>query len=205
MSPLLLAVLCSVLVVLAACRTDSQHDSGGVAAPAAPAPSHQASATATPSTTESRVPPHQASAVPTGGSQAEGYAVLKGCLLTLQVADTPAERARGLMDRTSLPGDHGMLFVHQEAGPWPFWMLNTLVPLDVVWLDGDRRVVDIQTMRPEPGVPADKLAIYRPRADALYTLEVNAGLAARLGLAAGEQVGLYPQPADPPEGVPPCS
>lgn len=109
------------------------------------------------------------------------------------------------MERDTLPRDHGMLFVHQEARPWGFWMLNTRIPLDVVWMDADGRVVDIRTMQPEPDVPQNKLTLYTPRGDALYALEANAGLAARVGLTIGNTVRLHLGAAAEPPAAPECS
>lgn len=134
----------------------------------------------------------------------EGYAVLKGCRMTLEVADTPPKRTRGLMERPSLPRDHGMIFVYDEVRAWPFWMLNTLIPLDIAWLDKSGRVVDVQTMVPQPGVSQDKLTLYYPKGEAHYAIEMNAGLAGELGLAKGDAVGLLlgAQTSLPPG--PPC-
>ncbi|MSQ11939.1 MAG: DUF192 domain-containing protein [Dehalococcoidia bacterium] len=131
----------------------------------------------------------------------EGYALLKGCALTLEVADTAEERTNGLMGRSALPLSHGMLFAHDTMRRWNFWMLNTLIPLDAIWLDAEGVVVDIQTMQPEPGVSRERLTQYTPRADALNTLEVTAGLAQTLGLAAGDRVTLQHGGASAPPAL----
>lgn len=124
--------------------------------------------------------------------------------MTLEIADTPPKRMRGLMDRPSLPRDHGMIFVYDEVRAWPFWMLNTLIPLDIAWLDKSGRVVDIQTMAPQPGVSQDKLTLYYPKGEAQSAIEMNAGLAGGLGLAKGDAVELRLGPQTSLPAASPC-
>jgi len=94
---------------------------------------------------------------------------------------------RGLGDRESLPDDRGMLFVFPEPGRHTFWMKNMLIPIDIIWISADGRVVDVQTARPEPGVPDPQLRRYNPNGEAKYVLEVRAGLAAEQGVQAGDE------------------
>src|SRR5207245_10485452 len=68
----------------------------------------------------------------------------KGTRILAEVADTPAKRASGLMFRDRLDPDRGMLFVFEEADEWSFWMKNTKVPLDILWLGPDKRRVYIE-------------------------------------------------------------
>ena len=74
-------------------------------------------------------------------------------------------------------------------------MLNTLIPLDILFIDGEGMVVDIQTMVPEPGVPASDLTIYQSAGPAQYALEVNAGDAERCGIVVGDPVTLELAPS----------
>ena len=131
----------------------------------------------------------------------EGYAVLGSCMMTLEIADTPEKRQAGLMSRQSLPMGHGMVFVYASEAKWPFWMKDTLIPLDIVWIDHTGRVTDVQTMKPHPGVPDDQLKIYTPRAPAMHAIEMAEGAAAKIGLAINSQVSLQlaptPTPAQP--------
>ncbi len=109
--------------------------------------------------------------------------------IRLELATTPEERRRGLSNRTSLPADAGMLFVYEEERVLSFWMKDTLIPLDIVFIDWERRIVDIQTMVPEPDVGMGDLTVYPSAEPAMYALEVNAGVAAELGLTVGMVVG----------------
>ena len=111
----------------------------------------------------------------------------KGHVFALEIAATPAERARGLMNRDSLAQDSGMLFVFLTESPLNFWMKNTLIPLDILYMDSAGVVVDIQTMIPQPGVSDSELREYPSAAPAQYALEINAGLAGSLGFAVGDQ------------------
>jgi len=98
-------------------------------------------------------------------------------------ADDPT-RAQGLMFRDQLPPDRGMIFLFPESGDYPFWMKNTLIPLDMIWIDDQKRIVhvahDVQPCKadPCPSVP--------PGANARYVLELAAGVAARHHLANGQ-------------------
>jgi hypothetical protein len=106
--------------------------------------------------------------------------------VTAELADTPAERARGLMHRSALPDDRGMLFLFDVEGTQRFYMLNTLIPLDLVSIR-DGRVVAIQRMEPcdEPVTCTEPLTT-TPVIDA--AVEVGAGTAAREGIAVGTLV-----------------
>ncbi len=93
----------------------------------------------------------------------------------------------GLMDRGALPQDHGMLFIYPLESELRFWMRNTLIPLDILFLGSTLRVVDVQRMTPQPGVPPQDLTIYASQAPARYALEVNAGRAEACGVAPGAE------------------
>ena len=110
--------------------------------------------------------------------------MIDGRTFTLEVADTAMERARGLMDRESLPTDAAMLFVYDQELTLTFWMKNTLIPLDILFLDALGSIVDIQAMVPEPGVIDSKLKRYKSTKPAQHAIEMNAGLAEKYGLVA---------------------
>jgi uncharacterized membrane protein (UPF0127 family) len=106
-----------------------------------------------------------------------------GARILAEVADNPVKRSRGLMFREQLASNTGMLFVFEEAGAWSFWMKNTNVVLDILWLGADKRIVHV-----EENVPAckrDPCPEYKPNKDALYALELPAGSVKREKLAKG--------------------
>ena len=106
-----------------------------------------------------------------------------GARLFAEVADTPAKRASGLMFRDRLAPDRGMLFVFEEAGSWTFWMKNTKIALDILWLGPDKRIVYIEEN--VPGCRQDPCPEYKPNREALYVLELPAGTVKREKLAKG--------------------
>lgn len=115
--------------------------------------------------------------------------------LTLEVARTGAQRERGLMDRTAIPSHTGMIFVFDRDELVYFWMKNTLVPLDMVFVGADgtvRRVyANVPVLHPQPSdekIPLEGAA-------AKYVIELQANEAAADGIAAGVKLDLH--------GVPP--
>ncbi len=70
-------------------------------------------------------------------------------VFTFEVATTPAQKSRGLMHRQNLCSTCGMLFIFNSTGTYPFWMKDTLIPLDIIWLDKDGMVVDLKTGQPQ--------------------------------------------------------
>jgi uncharacterized protein len=99
---------------------------------------------------------------------------------TVEVADDAAERARGLMNRDSMPTAAGMLFVYPRAGNVSFWMENTLIPLDMIFADSTGTVKRVH----ENAVPLDRTPI-PGGANIKYVLEINGGLARRMGISEG--------------------
>lgn len=111
---------------------------------------------------------------------------IRGHRFSVEVATTPAEHEHGLMDRTSMPADHGMLFVFQQASPLTFWMKDTLIPLDMLFFDDAHRLVAIHA--DVPPCKADPCAEYPSVVPARYVLELNAGVAAKLGVRKGDVI-----------------
>lgn len=112
-----------------------------------------------------------------------------------EVADTPAVRQRGLMFRSSLGPNEGMLFVFDEPGSYPFWMQNCLFAIDIIWLDKDARVVWIAHSVPpcrlpgcDPPCGSFDCPTYPHEGQALYVVEVVAGFAKRHGIKVGDRV-----------------
>ena len=130
-------------------------------------------------------------------SQEDAYAVamkVGGETFRLEIADTPRKQQLGLMHRKSMPQDHGMLFVFPDERERSFWMKNTHIPLDIVYLDAGGKVVSIKPMEPldESSVASD--------APAKYAVEVNRGAAKRAGVKVGD-VLVVPQEVREPRGA----
>lgn len=104
-------------------------------------------------------------------------------VVQVELARTPAERARGLMERTALAEDAGMLFVFDETSVHAFWMKNTRIPLDMIFIDDGGRVVGV-VARATPGDLSPRSAGEPSR----YVLEVSGGWAEARGVAAGDRV-----------------
>ncbi|MFH1586781.1 MAG: DUF192 domain-containing protein [Candidatus Diapherotrites archaeon] len=107
--------------------------------------------------------------------------------VNVEVADTPDKRSLGLMFRESLGGNEGMLFIFPNEGIYPFWMKNTLIPLDMIWVNGDMKIVHI-----EHAVPCvtETCPSYRPANPAKYVVEVNAGFTDEKGIEIGDIVSI---------------
>lgn len=99
---------------------------------------------------------------------------------SVEIADDARERAQGLMGRQALPRAAGMLFIYDQPQPVAFWMMNTLIPLDMIFIAADGRVGAVHAM----AVPGDETPIAGP-GDTAMVLEINGGLAGRLGLGEG--------------------
>jgi uncharacterized protein len=106
----------------------------------------------------------------------------------LEVADTPDRQRDGLMFRKTMPANHGMIFVFPVERPLTFWMRNTFIPLDVVFVNVQRQVVAIK-----PGRPLDERTSISSDAPASYAIELNRGAAAAAGLKVGDRIDI---PAD---------
>jgi uncharacterized membrane protein (UPF0127 family) len=109
-----------------------------------------------------------------------------GLSVTAEVADDAAERSVGLMGRTSLAEDHGMLFVYPEAAPRSFWMKDTLIPLSIAFIDSEHRVIHIADMVPLELTP---IVCIQP---VQYALEMRLGWFAEKGLVVGDRVAGLP-------------
>ncbi len=116
-----------------------------------------------------------------------------GTAVALEVADTEPVRQRGLMFREHLAPNEGMIFVFPEPGYYPFWMKNTLIPLDMLWLDGRAQIVSIA--RSVPPCKADPCPSYPPEGTASYVIEVVSGFARQHALKVGDVVKVEGVPA----------
>ena len=122
------------------------------------------------------------------------FAVINGYIFHLEIPKNDDEFYLGLGNRTYLPDDSAMLFIYQQEAILSFWMKDTLIPLDILFLDSSKKIVDIQTMQPEPGVSDFYLHSYRSRVPAMYAIEMNAGLSEKFGFVIGMAVELNINP-----------
>jgi uncharacterized membrane protein (UPF0127 family) len=105
-------------------------------------------------------------------------------VFAVELASTPEEHAKGLMYRRQLPEGQGMLFDFHREQPTSFWMKNTYIPLDMIFIRGDGRILRIA----ENTVPLSETLV--PSGGPVRAvLEVNAGTAKKLGIAPGDRVG----------------
>ena len=104
-------------------------------------------------------------------------------ILHVEIANDDESRARGLMFRTEMPEDHGMLFVFPVERPLGFWMRNTFIPLDMIFIRGDGTIVHIH----ENAVPEDETVIMS-EGPVSRVLELNGGAARRMGLMEGDRL-----------------
>jgi len=102
---------------------------------------------------------------------------------TVEVAETPAQMQQGLMFRRTMASDAGMLFDYKTPMVATMWMRNTFIPLDMLFVDAQGRIVNIR----ERAVP-ESLDVIAAAAPVRAVIELNGGTAARLGIAPGDQV-----------------
>ena len=104
----------------------------------------------------------------------------------VEIADNPWGRVMGLRGRESLPENRGMLFVHSEEQQLTFTMADTPIPLSIAFIDSERRIIDIQDMKPLDDEPPG----YESAEPAQYALEVNKGFFDERGVKVGDRVEL---------------
>lgn len=102
---------------------------------------------------------------------------------TVELAISPTQQSQGLMYRRRMAPDAGMLFVYSRPQPASFWMKNTFIPLDMIFIGADGKIVNIK----QRTVP-QSLAPVRSKGDVLGVLELNGGTSSRLGIKAGDRV-----------------
>ncbi|NJN46478.1 MAG: DUF192 domain-containing protein [Candidatus Competibacteraceae bacterium] len=108
----------------------------------------------------------------------------------VEIAQTLEERQQGLMFRTQLPADQGMLFVQPTPGQASFWMKNTYIPLDMLYFDDQGQLLEMHT--DVPPCKAKPCPVYKSQATRVkYILEINGGLAERVGLKPGDRLAWH--------------
>ncbi|MDY6789378.1 MAG: DUF192 domain-containing protein [Candidatus Nanohaloarchaea archaeon] len=107
----------------------------------------------------------------------------------VEVADNSSERLRGLMNRDDLSINTGMLFVYGDEDFRSFWMKNMSFPIDIIYLDSHRTVVDIK--HSIPPCSSDPCPSYKSDRPARYVLEVNSGFSSANNVSSGDRVEFY--------------
>jgi uncharacterized protein len=112
--------------------------------------------------------------------------------LTAEIAETPRQRQRGLMFRTAMPEESGMMFVFQTSQSGGFWMFNTILPLSIAYINSNGTIVTIRDMQPCAGRPqaecSQEAAAYVATAPYRYALEVNQGYFDARNITVGDSV-----------------
>lgn len=114
--------------------------------------------------------------------QATPLACIGFSCVPVELAATPAELERGLMYRKSLDG--GMLFLFPQEDRYGFWMKNMDFPIDIIWISGEKRIVDISRSVPPC---AGSCPVYSPKSPAMYVLEVPANYSRDKGIGVGDK------------------
>jgi uncharacterized membrane protein (UPF0127 family) len=163
-----------LIAIVGGCSSNNKHDEG----PAVAAPSPEARP-ASPTAQTGSTPQPQTPAMPKVHLSAPQGDVV----VDVEIVSTPAQIERGLMFREHLPPDQGMLFLMTEERNWPFWMHNTLIPLDLIYIARDLTIAGIvENAEPRTDTLRD---VGKP---SLFVLEVNGGFCAAHKIAAGAKV-----------------
>lgn len=163
-----------LIAILGGCSSNHKHDDGAAVAPQSPE-ARTASPTAQPGSSSQPQTP----AMPKVHLSAPQGDVVVG----VEIVSTEAQIERGLMFREHLPPDQGMLFLMSEEKDWPFWMRNTLIPLDLIYIARDMTIAGI-VENAEPRTDTLR-GVGKP---SLFVLEVNGGFCAAHKIAAGAKV-----------------
>lgn len=114
--------------------------------------------------------------------------------MVVDLALTPQQHAYGMMNRTKLATDEGMLFEFPDSQVREFWMKDTLVDLDIAYIDKNKKVIDIQTMKAVTSVLQTDLPTYPSAGPAQYALEMKSGWFKKNGFATGTSVSFAARP-----------
>jgi uncharacterized protein len=163
-----------LIAILGGCSSSNKHDDGAAVAPQSPG-----ARTASPTAQTGSSSQPQTPAMPKVHLSApQGDVVVE-----VEIVSTPAQIERGLMFREHLPPDQGMLFLMTEEKNWPFWMRNTLIPLDLIYIARDLTIAGIvENAEPRTEILRE---VGKP---SLFVLEVNGGFCAAHKIAAGAKV-----------------
>ncbi len=117
---------------------------------------------------------------------------INNVLIKAEIADTDEKRAVGLMNRTSLDNDSGMLFIFENEGYHQFWMKDTLIPLEILFIDKNLTIVQILEMEP-CSTPDWQCRIYGPNQPIKYAMELNVNFSKSNNVKIGDKVKIEKQ------------
>lgn len=105
----------------------------------------------------------------------------------LEVANNSAERRKGLMNRPYLPKKHGMIFIYRREGQKSFWMKNTYIPLDMIFVSENLTIKNIEHAKPQPFTAESELKSYKSEGEVKYVIEMNRGFSDRHNIQKGDK------------------
>ena len=112
-----------------------------------------------------------------------------GFKVLAEIKANDADRAQGMMFRDSLAPDKGMLFVHERPSKYAYWMFNCRIPLDIIWLGTDKRIVEISPDTPPcPSKEPSQCSSFGGNETSQFVVELQAGSAARHNLRVGDKI-----------------
>lgn len=124
-------------------------------------------------------------------SETQKTITINGKVLNVEVAETPEERSKGLGGRDALGENSAMIFVFPpKSSGVNFWMKDTKIPLDIIWISDGKVKGITKDVEPEPGVSDSKLTLYPAPTAIDYVVEVNAGWSEKNGIKVGDSVNL---------------
>lgn len=113
-----------------------------------------------------------------------------GYCVDVEIRNTPEGRELGLMFKDALAEDEGMLFIFEDSVKYAFWMKNMKMPIDIIFISSDKRIVSISQDAVPCDKPSDECELYYPDGEYMYVVETKANFTQRHGLLAGQVVEL---------------
>jgi len=117
----------------------------------------------------------------------QGQVCFNNYCFNVEIAQTSAQKAKGLMFRKEIEQNQGMLFIFEQEKEHSFWMKNVSFPLDIIWIDANKKVVFV-SYDSQPCYNDSKCTAIKPTANAKYVLEINGGVAKGIGIKEGSQL-----------------
>ncbi len=129
-----------------------------------------------------------AAAMLIAGCVSEPSVSLRSRVFKVEIAADDASRAKGLMFRAAMADDHGMLFLFPDQQMRSFWMHNCKIALDILYFDQDRKLVSQSLSVPPCNLSPEQCPNYPSAKPAKYVLELNAGIAEKMGVQIGDEL-----------------